>query len=71
MDAYTFNSGINNPFNKIIKVKTGYDGATTKLTKKVVVNSSIKANAPVLTCRGCGRPIGKQYSWQCRSGWTY
>ena len=50
---------------------TIYDGATTKLTKKVVVNSSIKANAPVLTCRGCGRPIGKQYSWQCRSGWTY
>ncbi len=50
---------------------TIYDGVTTKLTKKVVVNSSIKANAPVLTCRACGRPIGKQYSWQCRSGWTY
>lgn len=29
MDAYTFNSGINNPFNKIIKVKTGYLDSVT------------------------------------------
>ena len=29
MDAYTFNSGINNPFNKIIKVKTDYLDSVT------------------------------------------
>ncbi|MFQ7128464.1 MAG: hypothetical protein ACLRQ1_01625 [Ruminococcus sp.] len=40
MDAYTFNSGINNPFNKIIKVKTGYldsvtdDSTGTQLFKR-------------------------------------
>lgn len=38
--VYTFNSGINNPFNKIIKVKTGYldsvtdDSTGTQLFKR-------------------------------------
>ena len=44
MDAYTFNSGINNPFNKIIKVKTGYLDSVTDDNTGAQINYTYDEN---------------------------
>ena len=53
------------------------DNPTSNSKNNIKSNTNNKSNTvnqnshKVRCCRACGRPIGKQYSWQCRSGWTY
>ena len=53
------------------------DNPTSNSKNNIKRNTNNKSNTvnqnshKVRCCRACGRPIGKQYSWQCRSGWTY